>query len=240
MLKHNTKKTFLIMIVNMAFYLAFLIMTLYAALVSKEGRAILFAVFGFLAFLLGVYREYVRLKHGEARWYLDEKLDADEAKKRYDELMEKDILKVYEDERPLWEAMVANEKKQAKKVLNLIDMHPKQFSSNNEMKLWRYYYEARAGLFLGRTKRVADACEGYQNMKRKSDRIQEAEMEGMKELVYDHRDSAYECFLKVKREKLTSREKKFVLENLIKLAPLKEKEPYERELQELMEKVRES
>ncbi len=136
--------------------------------------------------------------------------------------------------------IAANEKKQAKRVLDLIDTHTKQFNANKEMKLWKYYYEARAGLFLGKERRVQEACEGFRNMKRRPDRIQEAEMEGMKELVYDHRDSAYECFKKVKRERLSAREKKFVLENLIKLAPVKEKDTYGKELEALMEAVRES
>ncbi len=103
MLKHNTRRTILIVVVNMIFYLAFLIMTLIAAIATKESRMIFFAIFGVLALLLGTCREFVRLRYGDAIWYLEEKMDAAEAKRRYEELASKDILKVYEDEKVLWD-----------------------------------------------------------------------------------------------------------------------------------------
>ena len=77
-------------------------------------------------------------------------------------------------------------------------------------------------------------------MKKRPKIFQYDELDGIHERALNNRGRAYELFQNVNTAYMNPKEKKFILENLVFLAPVNEKKEYQEQLDALMEAVRES
>ncbi len=242
--KHYSLKQKIFMILTFVFYVAFLFMIINVIRNYKGDVAdTAFIVIGVIALGFGILNEYLKLQYNEALWYLNFKLDPDKASDIYNNLCKKDIFGLYKKDRSLFDVMVYLEKNDPNKVLEIIKSDEKKFNSNVETLLIRLYYEMRAHLLLGHTKKINEIYMDVQNiekMKRKPKIFQYDEFHAMKQLALNNKGNAYEYFKKVNMENMNPKEQKYILENLIKLAPRTEVENYQNMLEKLMEKIDES
>ena len=244
MLKHYSFRQKASMIITIIFYILFFFMVVYAAIYSHgDIRSILFAILGVVALVFGILNEYIKLLYNEALWYLNFKLDTKKASEYYDRLCKVDIFKSYVKDRGLFDTMVAIEEKDGQRALKIIQDNDKKFTANVEMLLIKLYYEMRAYLLLGRDKKINECYNDVRNiekMKKRPKIFQYDELDGIHERALNNRGRAYELFQNVNTAYMNPKEKKFILENLVFLAPVNEKKEYQEQLDALMEAVRES
>ncbi len=244
MLRHYSWKQRIMMVIDLVFYVLFALMVVYAAFHAKgELSAILFVIVGIVALVFGCLSEYLKLMYNEALWHLNFKLDTEKAKEIYEKICRYDVLGMYRNDRSLFDVMVACEEKDGNRILNIIKENDKKFTANVEALLIRLYYEMRANLLLGREKKINDLYNDVRNiekMKKRPKIFQYDELDGIYERARKNRKDAYEHFQKVNTAYMNPKETKFILENLILLAPAEEKKEYERQMQELMRLIDES
>ncbi len=237
MLRHYSFKQKVMMIINLIFYLLFAIMVVYAAFHTKgDLLSILFVVVGIVCLVLGTLSEYLKLQYNEALWYLNFKCDPPKAKELYEKLCRYDILGMYRNDRALFDVMCATEEKDGNTVLRIIEENEKKFNANVETLLIRLYYEMRACLLLGKEKKINEIYNDVRNiekMKKRPNIFQYDELDGIYERARKNRALAYEHFQRVNTAFMNPKETKFILENLILLAPADEKKHYEEDLERL-------
>ena len=244
MFRHYSLKQKIFMIATICFYLFFMYMVINAAITDKKSVAsIAFIIIGVVALIFGSLNEYLKLQYNEALWQLNFKLDPDKANQIYDSLIKKDIFGQFKKDRCLFDVMVALEKKQPEKVLNIINNNEKKFNANVETLLIRLYYEMRSYLLLGRSKNINEIYMDVQNiekMKRKPNIFQFDEFHAMKQLAINNKGRAYDHFKNVNMKYMNPKEQKYILENLVSLAPRGEVDNYKDQLNKLLEIVDES
>ncbi len=241
MLRHYSFKQKVMMIINLVFYLLFAIMVIYAAF-HTEGDllSILFVIAGIICLIFGTLSEYLKLQYNEALWHLNFKCDPAKAKQLYKKLCRHDILGMYKNDRALFDVMCAVEEKDGSTVLKIIKDNEKKFNANVETLLIRLYYEMRAYLLLGKEKKINEIYNDVRNiekMKKRPKIFQYDELDGIYERARKNRAAAYEHFQKVNTAFMNPKETKFVLENLVLLAPADEKKHYEEDLERLQKLI---
>ncbi len=244
MLRHYSFKQKARMIINLCFYILFLIMVIYAAVNNKGDIAsILFAVLVIVWLVLGSYSEYLKLQYNEALWYLNFKLDTKKAKQIHEDLCKKDFLGMYKNDSSLFDVMVAVEENDGNKALRIIEENEKTFNSNVETLLIRLYYEMRACLLTGKDKKINEIYNDVKNiekMKKRPKIFQYDELDGIYERARKNRAGAFEHFKKVNMAYMNPKETKFILENLVLLAPADQKDRYKADLDKLLKAIDES
>ncbi len=244
MFKHYSFKQKARMVINLAFYILFAIMVIYAAIHAKgDISSILFVLLGIVCLLFGSYSEYLKLLYNEALWYLNFKLDTRKAKELYEKLCEKDILGMYKNDRALFDVMVAVEENDGHRALKIIEDNEQKFGSNVETLLIRLYYEMRACLLTGKDKKINEIYNDVRNiekMKKRPKIFQYDELDGIYERARKNRSAAFEHFQKVNMAYMNPKETKFILENLVLLAPAEQKAKYQEDLDKLLKAIDES
>ena len=237
MLRHYSFKQKVRMIINLIFYILFAIMVIYGAFhTNGELLPILFVIFGIVCLVFGTLNEYLKLLYNEALWYLNFKCDPAKAKEIYEKLCTKDLLGMYRNDRALFDVMCAIEEKDGNRVLKIIEENEKKFNANVETLLIRLYYEMRAYLLLGKEKKINEIYTDVRNiekMKKRPKIFQYDELDGIYERARKNRAGAYDHFQKVNTAFMNPKETKFILENLILLAPADEKKAYQEDMQRL-------
>ncbi len=244
MLRHYSFKQKAMMVINLVFYLIFLIMVIYAALHNGgEITSILFVIVGIIALVCGSLSEYLKLQYNEALWHLNFKLDTAKAKEIHADLCKKDLLGMYKNDSSLFDVMVAIEEKDGNRALRIIEENEKKFNSNVETLLIRLYYEMRACLLLGKDKKINEIYNDVKNiekMKKRPKIFQYDELDGIYERARKNRSGAFEHFSKVNMAYMNPKEMKFILENLVLCAPADQKKQYEEDLRKLEKAIDES
>ncbi len=243
MIKHYSLKQKIIMIFTIAVYTAFAHYVIQAALKDHSISGYAFVALGIVSLIFGVLNEYLKMLYNEALWYLNFKLDTKTATELYDKLIKKDIFKIYEKDRGLFDTMIALENNKPKEVLSIIEKNDKKFSANVEMLLIKCYYQMRAYLLLDQGQKlnvVYNDVKNIEKMKKRPNIFQYDELDAIHKLAIKQNGEAYNLFKKVNMQNMNPKERKFVLEKLIFTAPDSEKETYREELNKLMEIVNES
>ncbi len=243
MIKHYSLKQKIIMLFTIAVYIAFAVFVIQAAINDHSVSGYAFVALGIVSLIFGTLNEYLKMLYNEALWYLNFKLDTDRATKLYEKLIKKDIFKIYEKNRGLFDTMVALEKNQPREVLSIIEQNDKKFSANVEMLLIKSYYQMRAYLLLGQSQKlnvVYNDVKNIEKMKKRPNVFQYDELDGIHKLAIKQNGEAYNLFKKVNMQNMNPKERKFILEQLIITAPNSEKDTYKEELNKLMEVVNES
>ncbi|MDO4500591.1 MAG: hypothetical protein Q4B60_04880 [Erysipelotrichaceae bacterium] len=243
MLKHYSTKQKAMVILNIALYLAFIYFVIVALLKDHSISGYVFVVLGIIALIIGTLNEYLKYLYNEALWYLNFKLDCDKAEELYNKMVKYDIFKIHSENRGLFDVMVALERKQPRKVIEIINQNDKKFTANVEMLLIKLYYEMRAYLSLGQTGKINNCYTDVKNiekMKKKPKIFQYDELDAIHEVAIGHNGEAYNKFKNVNMRNMNPKEQKFILEQLIITAPNAEKAQYQELLNKLMEIVSES
>ena len=143
----------------------------------------------------------------------------------------------------MFDALVALQNKQPKKLLEIIEKDDKKFSATPELYLIKTYLKMRAYLLLGKREKInemyADVI-NIKNMKKRPKVFQYDEFEGIKYSVAKEYKKAYEAYSNVNMKLMNYRERQFILEQLILTAPESEKEKYKDKYSVLMGLVNES
>ena len=244
MLKHYSFKQKVRMFINLIFYVLFALIVIYGAFhTNGEILSILFVIVGIICLVLGSLSEYLKLQYNEALWYLNFKLDTKKAREVYEKLCRYDILGMYRNDSSLFDVMVAIEEKDGNRALKIIEENDKKFSSNVETLLIRLYYEMRACLLLGKDKKINEIYNDVKNiekMKKRPKIFQYDELDGIYERARKNRAGAFAHFQNVNTAFMNPKETRFILENLILLAPADQKQYYQDDMKRLMELVDES
>lgn len=244
MLRHYSFKQKAMMVINLIFYILFAVMVIYAAIHNGgDLSSILFVIVGLVCLVFGILSEYLKYQYNEALWYLNFKLDTKKAKEIYENMLKKDIFGMYKNDRALFDVMVAIEEKDGNRALKIIEENEKKFNSNVETLLIRLYYEMRACLLTGKDKKINELYNDVKNiekMKKRPKIFQYDELDGIYERARKNRSLAFEHFQKVNTAYMNPKETKFILENLILLAPAEQKAYYQEDMKRLEGLINES
>lgn len=243
MFKHYSAKQKATTFLTIALYVAFIYFVLKALIEDHTTSGYIFVVLGIVALIIGTLNEYLKYLYNESLWLLNFKLDPDKAEEVYNKMVSLDIFKIHQDNRGLFDTMVALERKEPRKVIEIINANEKKFSANVEMLLIKTYYEMRAYLLLKQTGKINNLYVDVKNiekMKKKPKIFQFDELHAIHEIAQGHNGEAYNRLKNVNMKNMNPKEQKFILEQLIVTAPNNEKEEYKELLDKLLELVSES
>lgn len=241
MFKHYSPKQKVRTVIDVAFYLIFAYMII-SVIINRDFSVsgIAFLIIGVVSLFFGTKNELLKQKYNKALFTLNYACNPDKASKLYDELVEKDIFKIYRDDRALFDVMVELERGNAKKVLEIIEKDDEKFSANVELLLIKFYYQMRANLLLGNGKAINEIYNDVKNiaaMKKRPKIFSYDELEGIHQLGLNNKGRALDCFKKINTIHMNPKEKKFILENLIALSSGQDKIDYQSEYDILLQVI---
>ncbi len=244
MLRHYSLKQKITTILKLLIYAAFVFFVIQTAVEDHSLSGIVFVIIGIVALIFGLLNEYLKYLYNEALWYLNFKIDVDKACQLYDKLVKHDLFHIYEKDRAMFDVLVALERKQSQKIVQIIKNNEKKFSANVELYLIKTYMLMRAYLLQNNRKMVnelyADVI-NIKNMKKGKPKVfQFDELEGIKYSAAKEYKQAYEHYKNINMKLMNYRERKFILEQLILTAPNTEKEIYKEKYNVLMGLINES
>lgn len=226
-------------IINACIFLGFLGLT-FRMFVNSEKTILDWAmlILCLAIFACAVYYEYLKYLYQDALYTLNFLLDPQAAEMKYRRVCRLDITKNYEKNSGIFEVMLAVEKKEPDRVLELIAKNEKKFRSSVELLIVMYYYQIRAYLMLGNVKKVNQVyseAQAVEKMKKRPNLIHYDELDGLHELALGNKKKAYECFKSVKVSKMNPKEIIFIYSQLANLSSGEENAEYQRRIQALRE-----
>lgn len=233
MKKYSVKQR-IVTLINGAIFLAFLVLVFTMFADSRKtvfDWGILIVCLG--VFLSAVYYEYLRHLYNDALYTLNFRLDPELAEAKYRRLCRLDFTKNYEKNNGIFEVMLAIEQQDAEKALALIDKNEKRFRSSVELLIIMYYYQIRAYLLLGNTKKVNaiySEAQIIEKMKKRPNIINYHELEGLHELALGNRKKALAAFKEVNVSKMNPKEMLFITSQLAELSAPAERAEYRRQI----------
>lgn len=217
-------------IINSVIFISFLFLTFQMFLESQKNLVNWLVMIACIAiFICALYYEYLKYLYNDALYTLNFLLNPSLAEQKYRYLCKRDVFKTYEKNSGIFEVMLSIEQGEPKEALQLIEKNEKKFRTNVELLIVMYYYQIRAYLMLGNTKKVNEVYNNVkliEKMKKKPNIISYLELKGLHELSLGNRENAYNCFKQVNITKMNPKEALFIYGQLLDLSKGTEKEEY--------------
>lgn len=242
--KNYSTKQKISVVISYLFYVGFVAIVISNFIYNTRNVwSYVLLVFCAVALYVAILREYLKLLNDDATFDLNFKLNPEEAKRKYDLLCERDLFQMYRKDRGLFDVMVAIQEGKGQEALDIIAANEKKFRTTMDTLLIMYYYQMRAYLLLGNTKRINEIwfyVDGIEKMKSKQRPkvFQWDELHGIHEIAVGNRGIALDRFKNVNMVLMNPKEREFILRNIIELSRNQtEKAEYQRKYDELMEIV---
>ncbi|MFI3284808.1 MAG: hypothetical protein R3Y57_06960 [Erysipelotrichaceae bacterium] len=201
-------------------YALFLIFIVYTAIYAENTMTKWgFLILSFAALLIVVYSEYLKQLYHQALFEMNFELDAEKSMKTFDKLLNKDILKGYNNSKHLYYVQAYTELGESEKVLQILFDNEKEFRSGPNMLMIFYYYQIRSYLLLQDYEQAQEAFQktsALRKMKKPVKIFSWDEIDGLGALAYNNVPKAYKAFANVNMKNMNLKEKVFITKNLIK------------------------